>query len=95
MSHVVSLLLFGNPGRASVSFLTRYDEELMEPLVQCQVCQVSMHVARGSVSWLSSHGKMSVTDCNIQWIHKAMKRGSWVFQIKSCLYGNFGWITRT
>ena len=39
--------------------------------------------------------KMFVTDCNIQWTHKAMKRGSWVFQIKSCLYGNFGWITRT
>ena len=29
-------------------FLTRYDEELMEPLVQCQVSQVSMRVARGS-----------------------------------------------
>ena len=28
--------------RASVGFLTRYDEELMEPLVQCQVSQVSM-----------------------------------------------------
>ena len=29
----------------------------MEPLVQCQVCQVSMRLARGSVSWLSSHGR--------------------------------------
>ena len=34
--------------RATVGFLTRYDEELMEPLVQCQVSQVSMRVARGS-----------------------------------------------
>ena len=32
----------------SVGFLTRYDEELMEPLVQCQVSQVSMRVARWS-----------------------------------------------
>ena len=43
--------------RGSVGFLTRYDEELMEPLVQCQVSQVSMRVARGSASWLSSHGR--------------------------------------
>ena len=43
--------------RASVGFLTRYDEELMEPLVQCQVSQVSMRVKRGRVSWLSSHGR--------------------------------------
>ena len=34
--------------RGSVGFLTRYNEELMEPLVQCQVSQVSMRVARGS-----------------------------------------------
>ena len=34
--------------RASVGFLTRYYEELMEPLVQCQVSQVSMRLARGS-----------------------------------------------
>ena len=40
--------------RASVGFLTRYDEELMEPLVQCQVSQVSMRVARGSVMALES-----------------------------------------
>ena len=31
-----------------MGFLTRYDEELMEPLVQCQVSQVSMRVARGA-----------------------------------------------
>ena len=43
--------------RATVGFLTRYNEELIEPLVQCQVSQVSMRVARGSVSWLSSHGR--------------------------------------
>ena len=43
--------------RASVGFLTKYDEDLREPLVHCQVSQVSMHVARGSVSWLSSHGR--------------------------------------
>ena len=40
-----------------MGFLTRYDEELMEPLVQCQVSQVSMRVKRGRVSWLSSHGR--------------------------------------
>ena len=42
---------------ASVGFLTRYDEDLREPLVHCQISQVSMRVARGSVSWLSSHGR--------------------------------------
>ena len=41
----------------SVGFLTRYDEDLREPLVQCQVSQVSMRVKRGRVSWLSSHGR--------------------------------------
>ena len=39
-------------GSASVGFLRRYDEDLREPLVQCQGSQVSMRVARGSVSWL-------------------------------------------
>ena len=29
--------------------VTRYDEDLREPLVQCQISQVSMRVARGSV----------------------------------------------
>ena len=43
--------------RGSVGFLTRYDEDLREPLVQCQVSQVSMRVKRGRVSWLSSHGR--------------------------------------
>ena len=38
-------------------FLTRYDENLREPLVHCQVNQVSMRVKRGRVSWLSSHGR--------------------------------------
>ena len=39
---------------ASVGFLTRYDEDLREPLVECQVSQVSMRVARGSVMALES-----------------------------------------
>ena len=30
----------------SMGFLTRYDEDLREPLVQCQVSQVSMRVKR-------------------------------------------------
>ena len=34
-----------------MGFLTRYDEDLREPLVQCQVSQVSMRVKRGRVSW--------------------------------------------
>ena len=42
---------------ASVGFLTRYDGELREPLVRRQGSQVSMRVARGSASWLSSHGR--------------------------------------
>ena len=38
-------------------FLTRQDEDLREPLVWCQGSQVSVPVARGSASWLSSHGR--------------------------------------
>ena len=38
-------------------FLTRHDEDLREPLVRRQGSQVSMHVARGSASGLSSHGR--------------------------------------
>ena len=34
----------------------RHDEDLREPLVRRQGSQVSMRVARGSASWLSSHG---------------------------------------
>ena len=41
----------------SVGFLTRYDRELREPLLWCHGCQVPMHVARGSTSLLSSHGR--------------------------------------
>ena len=42
---------------ASVRFLTRYDGELREPLMWRQGSQVSMRMARGSVSLLSSHGR--------------------------------------
>ena len=42
---------------ASVWFLTRYDGELREPLMWRQGSQVSMRMARGSVSLLSSHGR--------------------------------------
>ena len=38
-------------------FLPRHDEDLREPLVQRQGSQVSLRVARGSASWLSSHGR--------------------------------------
>ena len=37
-------------------FLTRYDGEVSEPLVRRQGSRVSMRVARGSASLLSSHG---------------------------------------
>ena len=37
--------------------LRRDDEDLREPLVRRQGSQVSMRVARGSASWLSSHGR--------------------------------------
>ena len=40
---------------ASVEFLTRYDGELREPLVWHQGSQVSILVAKGSRSLLSSH----------------------------------------
>ena len=35
----------------------RQDQDLREPLVRSQGSQVSMRVARGSASWLSSHGR--------------------------------------
>ena len=38
-------------------FLPRHDEDLREPLVRRQGSQVSMRVARGRASWLSSHGR--------------------------------------
>ena len=38
-------------------FLPRHDEDLREPLVRRQGSQVSMLVARGTASWLSSHGR--------------------------------------
>ena len=47
--------------RGSVGFLTRYDEDIREPLVQYQVSQVSMRVARGSASWLSSVARGSAS----------------------------------
>ena len=40
-----------------MGFFTRYDGELREPLVWCQGSKVSMQVARGSTSLLSSHGR--------------------------------------
>ena len=50
------LLVFSSCG-ASVRFLTRCDGKLREPFVWHQGSQVSMRVARGSASWLSSHGR--------------------------------------
>ena len=38
-------------------FLTRYDGEVSEPLVRRQGSRVSMRVARGIASLLSSHGR--------------------------------------
>ena len=38
-------------------FLPRHEEDLREPLVRRQGSQVSMRVARGSASLLSSHGR--------------------------------------
>ena len=38
-------------------FLARHGEDLREPLVRRQGSQVSLRVARGSASWLSSHGR--------------------------------------
>ena len=40
-----------------MQFLTRYDGEISEPLVGRQGSRVSMRVARGSPSLLSSHGR--------------------------------------
>ena len=44
-------------GGPSVRFLTRYDGEVIEPLVGRQGSQVCMRVARGSASLLPSHGR--------------------------------------
>ena len=38
-------------------FLPRHDEDLRKPPVRRQGSQVSMRMARGSSSWLSSHGR--------------------------------------
>ena len=43
-------------GGPRVRFLTRYDGEVSEPLMGRQGSRVSMRVARGSASFLSSHG---------------------------------------
>ena len=40
-----------------MGFLSSSDEELREPLVWPQGSLVSIHVARGSVALLSSHGR--------------------------------------
>ena len=40
-----------------------YDGEYRFPLVLAQGSQVSMRVARGSASWLSSHGRVHDTGC--------------------------------
>ena len=44
-------------GGSSVRFLARYDGEFSEPLVGRQGCRVSMRMARGSGSLLSSHSR--------------------------------------
>ena len=44
-------------GGPSVRFLARYDGEVSESLVGRQGSQVSMRMARGSASLLSSHGR--------------------------------------
>src|SRR5574342_514320 len=44
-------------GGPRVRFLTRYDGEVSEPLVGRQGSRVSMRVARGSASLLSSHSR--------------------------------------
>ena len=44
-------------GGPKVRFLPRYDGEVSEPLVGRQGSRVSMRMARGSASLLSSHGR--------------------------------------
>ena len=46
------------PSPTSPSSPPRHDEDLREPLVRRQGSQVSMRVARGSASWLSSHARV-------------------------------------
>ena len=61
LGHTHVGLIFGLLAQAGVGdrrlHLTRQDDDLREPLVRCQGSQVSVHVARGSASWLSSHGR--------------------------------------
>ena len=49
--------------RASVGFLTRYDEDLREPLVECQVSQVSMRVARAQ----TTGSREGSCQCELPW----------------------------
>ena len=46
---------FSSSCSAHRGVLTRHDEDLREPFVRRHGSQVSMRVARGSASWLSSH----------------------------------------
>ena len=63
-----------------MGFLTRYDGELGEPLMWRQGSQVSMRMARGSVSLLSSHGRgirpqdALKTDSPTAWQDEALAR---------------------
>ena len=69
----------GQPkGKAEIPVVTREcrrnSRKIREPLVRRQGSQVSMRVARGSASWLSSHGRglgprdvQKCTELNKKW----------------------------
>ena len=54
---VIAAMKLSSSCGARGGFLPRHDEDLREPLMRRQGSQVSMRVARGSASWLSSHGR--------------------------------------
>ena len=54
-------------------------EDLREPLVRRQGSQVSMRVARGSASWLSSHGRAGPLGTPLGLVHTSLGGVSFAF----------------
>ena len=68
-----SILAWRIPGTEEPGGLPS-DEDLREPLVRRQGSQVSMRVARGSASWLSSHGRGLMLKLKLQYFGHLMQR---------------------
>ena len=66
----------------------RLAEDLREPLVRRQGSQVSMRVARGSASWLSSHGSDFTVIFHFHALEKEMATHSRVLAWESQGWGS-------